>query len=94
MSKLLKKEGIIAKSFSGFSAKKSAKSVKKQDSFNHHSTNNGSVVTSKQLPQLIADEEVFVSPVKSSIKVKMKVRISGKVLPIPVDSEDVVFFDE
>ncbi len=94
MSKLLKKEGIIAKSFSDFSAKNSAKSVKKKDSFSYHSTNNGSVITSKQLPQPIVDEEVFVSPVKSSIKVKMKVKIGGKVPPIPVDSEDIIFFDE
>ena len=39
-------------------------------------------------------EDIFVSPVKSSIKVKMKVRISGKVSPIPVDLEDIIFFDE
>jgi len=39
-------------------------------------------------------ENVFVSPVKSSIKVKMKVRISGKVSPIPIDSDDIVYLDE
>jgi len=39
-------------------------------------------------------EDIFVSPVKSSIKVKMKVRISGKVSPIPIDSEDIVYLDE
>lgn len=39
-------------------------------------------------------EDIFVSPVKTSIKVKMKVRIGGKVSPIPVDLEDIVFFDE
>ena len=39
-------------------------------------------------------EDIFVSPVKSSIKVKMKVRISGKISPIPVDSKDIVYLDE
>lgn len=39
-------------------------------------------------------ESVFVSPVKSSIKVKMKIKIGGKVSPIPVDSNDIVFLDE
>jgi hypothetical protein len=39
-------------------------------------------------------EDIFVSPIKSSIKVRMKVRISGKVSPIPVDSEDIVYLDE
>lgn len=39
-------------------------------------------------------ENIFVSPVKSSIKVKMKVKIGGKVSPIPVDSNDIVFLDE
>ncbi len=39
-------------------------------------------------------ENIFVSPVKSSIKVKMKVRISGKVSPIPINSEDIVYLDE
>ena len=39
-------------------------------------------------------EDVFVSPIKKTIKVKMKVRIGGKVSPIPVDSENIVFLDE
>lgn len=39
-------------------------------------------------------ENIFVSPVKSSIKVKMKVRIGGKVSPIPINSEDIVYLDE
>ena len=39
-------------------------------------------------------EDMFVSPVKSSIKVKMKVKISGKVSPIPINSEDIVYLDE
>ncbi len=39
-------------------------------------------------------ESIFVSPVKSSIKVKMKVKISGKVSPIPINSEDIVYLDE
>lgn len=39
-------------------------------------------------------EDIFVSPVKSTIKVKMKVKIGGKVPPIPVDSEDIVYLDE
>jgi hypothetical protein len=39
-------------------------------------------------------EDIFVSPVKSSIKVRMKVRISGKASPIPINSEDIVYLDE
>jgi hypothetical protein len=39
-------------------------------------------------------EDIFVSPVKRSIKVKLKVKIGGKVTPIPVDSENIVFLDE
>ncbi len=39
-------------------------------------------------------EDIFVSPVNSSIKVKVKVRISGKVSPIPIDSENIVYLDE
>ena len=39
-------------------------------------------------------EKIFASPVKSSIKVKMKIRINGTVSPIPIDSEDIVYLDE
>lgn len=39
-------------------------------------------------------EDIFVSPVKSSIKIKMKVKIGGKVSPIPINPTDIVYLDE
>ncbi len=47
--------------------------------------------TTKEVEEI---EDIFVSPVKSSIKVKMKVRISGKISPIPINSEEIIYLDE
>lgn len=96
MSKLLKKEIIVAKSISDTGVKLSAKTVKRQIIFNDYSEqkDNSNIPLAKNLSPSINEEDIFVSPVLSSFKIKMKVRINGNINPIPVDDEDIVFLDE
>ncbi len=42
---------------------------------------------------LLDDSDVYVSPVKSSVKVKMRVRMNGRVKPFPIDEDDVLLDD-
>jgi hypothetical protein len=95
MSNLLKKEKIVAKSVSNIATKPSAKNGKKRNIFNNHSADEDySSLTSNTLQQSINEEDIFVSPVLSSFKVKMKVRMNGRVNPISVDDENIVFLDD
>ena len=96
MSKLLKKERIVAKSVSNAPTKSGTKAGKRRTIFSNHSEqeNNSTAVIAKDESQSTNDEDIFVSPVLSSFKVKMKVRMNGRINPIPVDDEDIVFLDE
>jgi hypothetical protein len=42
---------------------------------------------------LLDDSDVYVSPVISSIKVKMKARMKGRVEPLPIEEDDVLLDD-
>jgi hypothetical protein len=95
MSNLLKKEKIVAKGVSSIATKPPVKNGKKRHIFNNHSVNEDySALTSNNLPQTKNEEDIFVSPVLSSFKVKMKVRMNGKVNPISVDDENIIFLDD
>jgi hypothetical protein len=92
MSNSEKKEKIVPMFFvSGTSTKPIAKNDKKLNVFNNHSVN---VDSSKTLQQSTNEEDIFVSPVLSSFKVKMTVRMNGRVNPISVDDENIVFLDD
>ena len=87
---------MVAKSVSDASTKLTVKKVKRPAIFNQYSEDedNSNTTIAKNLSQSTNDEDVFVSPVLSSFKVKMKVRMNGRINPIPVDDEDIVFLDE
>ena len=36
------------------------------------------------------DTDIYVSPIKSSIKIKMKARMKGRVKPLAVDEEEII----
>jgi hypothetical protein len=40
------------------------------------------------------DDDPFFSPVISSVKVKMKLHIGGKVEQPPIDEDDLIYWDE
>ena len=84
------KETIIVRNYSSAALHSNAK-LEFED-WNANSTL--TFIRPSDIEKLGKIENIFVSPIKKSIKVKMKVKIGGKVPPIPVDSEDVVFLDE
>jgi hypothetical protein len=95
MSNLLKKEKIVAKGVSSIATKPPVINGKKRNIFKNHSADEDySALTSNNLPQTKNEEDIFVSPVLSSFKVKMTVRMNGRVNPISVDDENIVFLDD
>ncbi len=95
MSNLLKKEKIVAKGVSSIATKPPVKNGKKRHIFNNHSVNEDySALTSNSLPQTKNEEDIFVSPVVGTFKVTAKIRIGGKVEPLPVDNEEIIYLDE
>jgi hypothetical protein len=91
MSNLLKKEKIVAKSVSSIATKPTVKNGKKRNIFNNHSADEDS---SNTLHQSKNEEDIFVSPIVGTFKVNAKIRIGGKIEPLPVDNEEIVYFDE
>jgi hypothetical protein len=91
MSNLLKKEKIVAKSVSSIATKPPVKNGKKRNIFNNHSVNED---TSNTLHQPINEDDIFVSPIVGTFKVNAKIRIGGKIEPLPVDNGEIVYLYE
>ena len=50
--------------------------------------------TTYQDTSVEVDNLEFISPVKRSFKVKMRFKVGGRVAHLPLDEEEIVYFDE
>lgn len=99
MSKVLTKEKILAKGVTAISTKSSSKNGKKRKSFNNHSTDedySNSPIAEKlgEIVFQLINDDIFVSPVVGTFSVRAKIKVGGKIEPLPVDNVDIVYLDE
>jgi hypothetical protein len=92
MSKFLEKEKNLVIGFvSNTATKPTANNGKKRKIFTNHSVNEG---ISSTLHQSTNEEDIYVSPIVGTFKVTAKFRIGGKIEPLPVDNEEIVYLYE